>query len=56
MELHHEALGEDCDGLAWWYLDLGPSNQTGPTGIANPTIADPTIADPTIANSHVACE
>lgn len=43
MELHHEPLGEDFDGLAWWYLDLGPTNQTGPTGS-------------TIAYSPVTCE
>lgn len=32
LELQHEPLGEDSEGTTWWYLDLGPAHQTGPSG------------------------
>ena len=32
LELHHEPLGEDGEGVMWWYLDMGHANQTGPSG------------------------
>ena len=32
MELQHEPLGGDKQGAMWWYLDLGPLGQAGPSG------------------------
>ncbi|KAL3157904.1 hypothetical protein ABBQ32_012312 [Trebouxia sp. C0010 RCD-2024] len=33
MDVRHEPLGEDANGVMYWYLDLGPEGHTSLTGV-----------------------